>query len=519
MSKIVNQSLQKIAKGTGIIFIGTIIGTLLGFVSRIIIVRYITQSEYGIYSLAFVLMSIFVTISTLGLQQGSTRYIAYFRGKNEEGKVRGVISASIKIAIIASVISALILFLSSDVISMNIFHNSELSTPLKIFSAAIPFTVLITIFISLFRGFDRVEPNVYFQNIIRNVLFISFLVGAVLLGLSFIGVLYAYLASILLTCIAFAIYAIKKLPLTSSVKKDAANSINPMGKELLVFSLPLLAVAMLNMIMSWTDTLMLGYFKTPDVVGLYNAALPLAHLIPIALTSMVFIYTPIITQLYPKNLLQEIKRSYAILTKWVFSVTLPIFLIFVLFPDTVLSLLFGSQYIGAATALQFLALGFFVHVFLGPNASTLMAMGKTKILMGASLASAVLNVVLNVSLIPQIGITGAAIATASSLVLVNVVVSTKLYTLSGIHPFTKNYLKPIIASITLILVVYTVAKTFFIITVWHLFPLFLLFIIIYGLSLLLTKSFDQEDISMLLTIEKTAGIDASPIKRILKRFL
>jgi hypothetical protein len=62
MTEIVNQSLQKtflqaktftknayaIAKGTGIIFIGTIIGMLLGF-GRVIIVRYITQTEYGIY--------------------------------------------------------------------------------------------------------------------------------------------------------------------------------------------------------------------------------------------------------------------------------------------------------------------------------------------------------------------------------------------------------------------------------------------------------------------------------------
>jgi O-antigen/teichoic acid export membrane protein len=221
MSEIVNQSLQKIAKGTGIIFIGTIIGLLLGFVSRVIIVRYITQTEYGIYSMTLVLMSIFVTISTLGLQEGSTRYIAYFRGKDEEGKVKGIISSSIKIAIIASVISALILFLSSGIISSNIFHSAELSTPLKIFSVAIPFTVLIGIFASLFRGFGRVEPNVYFQNILRSVTSILFLVGAVLLGLSFFGVLYAYLASIAITCIAFAIYTLKKLPLTSSVKKDA----------------------------------------------------------------------------------------------------------------------------------------------------------------------------------------------------------------------------------------------------------------------------------------------------------
>ena len=62
MSEIVNQTLQKIAKGTG----------------RIILVRFTTQTEYGIYSLAFVIISIFVIISTLGLSEGSTRYITYF---------------------------------------------------------------------------------------------------------------------------------------------------------------------------------------------------------------------------------------------------------------------------------------------------------------------------------------------------------------------------------------------------------------------------------------------------------
>ena len=143
MSEIVNQSLQKIAKGTGIIFVGTIIGMLLGFVSRVIIVRYITQTEYGIYCLAFTVISIFVTISTLGLQEGSTRYITYFLGRHEEGKIKGVISSSIKIAIIASISIAAISFFISDFISVNIFHTLELSTPLKIFSIAIPFTVLI----------------------------------------------------------------------------------------------------------------------------------------------------------------------------------------------------------------------------------------------------------------------------------------------------------------------------------------------------------------------------------------
>jgi hypothetical protein len=59
-------------------FIGTIIGMLLGFVGRVILVRFTTQIEYGIYCLALVIISIFVIISTLGLSEGSTRYITYF---------------------------------------------------------------------------------------------------------------------------------------------------------------------------------------------------------------------------------------------------------------------------------------------------------------------------------------------------------------------------------------------------------------------------------------------------------
>jgi O-antigen/teichoic acid export membrane protein len=525
MSEIVNQSLQKIAKGTGIIFIGTIIGMLLGFVSRVFVVRYITQSEYGIFSLALVLTSIFATISTLGLQQGSTRYIAYFRGKKEEGKVRGVISSSIKIALIASIIFSLILFLLADFISTIISHSSELSIPLKIFSFTIPFTVLMGIFTSLFQGFNRVEPNVYFQIILSSVIYITFLAGAVLLGLSFLGVLYAYLASIVITCITFAIYTIKKLPLpTFPVKTktnaNAATAINPIGKELLFFSIPLLVSSILGTFMHQLDTLMLGYFKTSDIVGLYNGALPLASsILPLPLYAVGFIYIPIVSKLYSQKSFEEMKQIYVVLTKWIFSATLPLFLILFLFPKIVLNFLFGPDYIQAGVALQLLSLGFIIHAFLGSNGNTLLVMGKTRFIMAASVVCVILNLILNLMLIPPFGIMGAAIATASSLGIINILLSTELYRSSGIHPFTKNYLKPIIASGILISLIYGLSKIFFTISFWHLPILFVIFIFVYGLSLLLTKSFDKEDIQMLLIIEKRTGIDAAPIKRLLKRFV
>ena len=518
MSEIVNQSLQKIAKGTGIIFTGTIIGMLLAFVSRVIIVRYITQSEYGIYSLALVLMSIFAMISTLGLQSGIPRQIAYFRGKKDSEKVSGIVKSSIQIALVASIFFSFFLFFLSDIISVKAFHSPELSTPLKIFAIAIPFSVLIVIFTSIFRGFDRVEPHVYFQNILRNVLLLPLLGIVILFGLSFIGVVYAYLASIALTCIAFAVYAAKKLPV--SVRGEKNTNADSLRKELLLFSLPLLAVSILGMIMTWTDTLMLGYFKTPDVVGLYNAALPLANLIPVVLTSMKFLYVPIASQLYSQNLIAEMRRNYAILTKWMFSLTLPLFLIIFLFPETVLNILFGSRYIQAGTALQILALGMFIHTFLGPNGATLMTAGKTRFLMWTNLVGAILNIALNIFLIPLFGIIGAAIASASSLAVINVLKSTWLYLLFGIHPFTKNYIKPILTSVLLVFVIFTFVRSMVDgISFWLLLILLIIFLGAYGVSILFTKSFDKEDLMMLLTIEKRLGVDLTSIKNILKRFI
>ena len=325
---------------------------------------------------------------------------------------------------------------------------------------------------------------------------------------------YAYILSIVVTCIVFMMYMVKKSPLAVGTNDVS----NPMTKKLLSFSVPLLAVSMLMMVMSWTDTLMLGYFKSPDVVGLYNAALPLANLLSMTLSSMSFIYIPTISQLYSKNLMNELKRSYIILTKWIFLVTLPLFFVLFLFPDIMLNLLFGSRYIGASVALQILAFGFFLNICLGFTYNTLLVLGKSKFLMCTFAISAIINIILNMVLIPPMGIVGASLASAFSLTVVKILNMVKLYRFFGVHPFVKNYLK-ITGLLVIFLFIFYVLRNLVIMSFWMFAALFLLFLVAYGLSVLFTKSFEEEDVMMLLTIEKGLGLNLTPIKRILKRFL
>ena len=508
MSGTLNESLKKAARGTAIAFAGMLIYMLLEFITRVVIARNTTQSDYGIFSIGIVLLYFFVIASCLGLTGGAARSIAYFRGKGENNKVKGVISSTVQLSVIASLFCFSLFFFSTDFLTA-IFHLEQ-PYVLKIFALAVPFFVTIEILASIFLGFDRVHEKVYFRDMFMNILKVAFIVFVIVLGYSFLEIIYAYLLSIVIASTSFILYAIKKLPVAIANTGLSANSdADPVTKELLLFSLPLLATFILSLIIMRMDTLMLGYFKTTTVVGLYNAAHPISQLILIFLMSLVFIYLPIASQLYSKNLMEELRRNYMILTKWVFSATFPLFLVIFLFPETVLNVFFGSPYVGASIALQILALGMFIHVFLGPNAATLVAIGRTKLNMIDDLIGAITNISLNIFLIPLMGIIGAAIASAISLTVINMIKSAQIFHMHKIHPFTKNYLKPVVTSTTLIFVIYLFVKHLFSvpISIWTLILLLLLFLAAYSVCLVITRSFDREDIMMIQEMGKVVGIN------------
>lgn len=437
IENIVSKSTKKITKGGIVVFVGTGLGMVFTFVSKVLIARSFSPSQYGLFSLAFAVLTIFTIISTLGLPSGTARYIAYFRGKNKDSKIHEVISSSIWLGLIGSVLSFLLLFFSSEWISLKIFHDTSLSKPLKIFSFAIPASTLLYIFSSILRGFNRVEGTVYFHNILRRGIFPLLLVPVVAFNLTFPSVFYTCLASFVIACIALIVYAVKKF--RPSLRKTRV--IDLKTRRLLLFSLPLLGSSILGMIMAWTDTLMLGYFMSSSEVGLYNGALPFAKSTTVFVASAAFLYVPVVSELHAQGLTTEIRRNYTILTKWLFITALSACIVMLVFPQTLLRTLFGTPYIKAANALQILSVGMFFQVFLGLNGPTLITFGRTRLHLIDDSVGVVVNIALNTLLIPKLGIIGAAIATTSSIAIIRIIMGIQLYICYGLHSFTKNFLR------------------------------------------------------------------------------
>jgi len=506
----VSKALQKIARGTGIVFVGTVVSMLLGFLSRAIIARHFSTSEYGIFNLVLTLLSITLVVATLGFQNSLPREVAYYR-EREPSKVKHILSTALLIVAVNGILWALLLIFGAGAISQSL-NEERLTHALRISALALPFWALSATLISISRGFGRVRERVYFQNIIYPATWLVFVVLLILLERPFDSIFWGYVMAQGITFFAlfFESYRIGLINMKLSFSPR-------LGRRLVLFSLPLMFVGILNFLMTWTDTLMLGYYKGSSVVGLYNAASPLARLIPIFLNSAGVIYPPLVMTLYAQGSMKKMGRVYQILTKWIFLMTLPLFAVMFLFPEATISFLFGPKYMSATPALQILALGFMFHTFLGLNGMTLIVIGKPTFNMIGDAFAVVSNIALNIALIPQYGIVGAATATAVSYFVANFFRSYWLYRETKIHPFSWNYMKPLIISFALLGTIKSMNLEVY--SIWYALPILIVFLLVYFVLVLLSRSVDKEDVELFLAIERKLGVELKIIKKVLKRFV
>lgn len=258
-----NEPLRKIAKGAGFVLIGAFIGMAFGYLSRMIIARFLGPQGYGLITLGFSGMSIAATLSLTGMPAGIVRYISFYKGKEDKGRIKGTITSALRITLPLSLILAFLLVWHASWISIHVFHDADLVPILRIFSISIPFSVLTHIFLSATVGFQEMRYQVYTQSIFQEPLKLTAIVALLVLGFGVLGAAWGWvLAIIAMPFLAFYFLEKRVFPVFNTEVKPVS-----MEKELFFFSFPLLFAGIAGLVMGWTDTLMLGYFSTHQMWG------------------------------------------------------------------------------------------------------------------------------------------------------------------------------------------------------------------------------------------------------------
>lgn len=496
-----DNSLKVLVKSSFFVFIGVFISKIVLYLYRVVIARTYGSEDYGLFSLAMMILILFTTLALLGLNEGVLRFIPIFRGKKEEYKIRYLMRFSIKVALTLSIFFGALLFLLSDIIAASVFHNIRLSIFLKISSLAIPFYALSNILLSAIRGFENVGWYSFIVNIFQNVIKLLAILLLVFLGLNGNFIMISYVLGIMATFfLAFHVYK-KKVSILLRKSQINVNSKSNLKKELFSYSLPLMFSTVLSLVYFWVDSFALGYIKGVSDVGYYNAVVPIAMLLPIVSDLFIQIFYPSITKEYSKKnffLVREVSKQVG---KWIISLALPLFIIMFLFPGAVINFLFGSEYIVATNALRILALASFISILNGLFFTLLSIAGKSKTIFVDFLTTSLLNLILNFILIQKYGLNGAAISTGISWVVLTILLVYQIYSIFGFVPVRKKILKVFLVSLIPLAVLLLIKKVVPQ-TLLFLLPIGILFFLIYFLILLISRCFDKNDLMILSSLKK-----------------
>ena len=490
------KEIKNIAKGSLIILIGIFLSKFLTYIYRAIVARFLGSSDYGLLTLGLAIFGFIGILATLGLRSGVLRYVSFFRGKEDLRKVKGAITSSLRITLFLGILAGLILFLFSNFIGITIFDKPQLSIILKILAVSLPFLGMLQVFLGAFIGFQKQKYEVISDKLFRGITIIVLTIILVLLGFGVFGAAIAYSLTVILTTILAFILFEKK---TFRLLKTQIKSIR-ITKALLKFSWPLTFTYFFGFIISYTDTLMLGYLRTNSEVGIYNTAIPTAGLLLIPAVALFLNMISSMTSLYAKKKTKEFIQVYKASTKWVFMINFPLFLFFIAFPASILIILFGREYALGATSLIILAFGYLLYSTITyPSATLLSMVEKTKSILYSQIIAAVINIILNLFLIVRYGMVGAAIATSISLIIGSVLFLAFAYKYTKDLPYFKSYIKPFIAAIISLFIVVLLAPLFKIGS-YTVIPLAVLYTLTYSGIMYVIKGFDKEDVIIFKSI-------------------
>ena len=432
---------QKIAKEAIISFLSMGIGSGFRYFFVLILARWVGPSYLGIYSLANAIMKFSEVIGKAGLDNGVIKYASEKFGKNSINDGIEIILSAIKMGLILSVFSSILLIILSDWLAHDFFVGGQLLKRVLIYNAcALPFSVTMIIIANATQSFKLLKYKSYVINIFVPI--ISLL--SIVIGLQIsneVAISIPILCSSIFGCVLIAFFLIKLIKLNISDHEKINIKKSKFSIDLIRFSYPLMFVTIIGTAMHWMDIYMLGYFFDSTTVGMYHPPARTAGLMRMILIALMGIFSPILSELFSKNDSQGMKNLYHLVVRWIMTIALPLFLLIILFPKKVM-FLFGTQYQDSYMILSILSTAALIQTFIGIGGPTLTMTGYPKINFINSIFVLIINFALNIYLIPLFEGIGASIATLVSMIFLGSIRSIEIWYILRLQPLNLKLIKP-----------------------------------------------------------------------------
>lgn len=413
----------ELARGSGVVSVITLIGHILSTGLKVLISRNFGLAGFGRFALIMAFSRFLSTVIQLGYPQSIVHFISKFRGAQDWLNARRFFLAGIKhILLVSIVLSILLAFFNDTILTYIELENGQFRIMLLV--SAISIILAVNNFISgTLRSLKRFkEQALLFTSSFPVLMILAFLLLKVfqvdsdaidqflLIGIA--------LNLLLLTIMAFRTRSILSKPVSAEVDKVET-------RQLTSYSLPIWFSTALQNAFKSSDRIMLGIFSSISEVGIYGAGLTFSILFAFPLKAMGPVFQPYIIDSYAKHDFPEISKLYNLMVRWSSLFTLPALGGILCFGDHFV-LLFGKDFGAAYEVMIILSLAQIISTISGIAGTMLNMTEKQSSHAKIMWWGFVIAILLNLILIPRFGALGAAIGTAISILIVNVLRVLKL---------------------------------------------------------------------------------------------
>ncbi len=283
-------------------------------------------------------------------------------------------------------------------------YPSEVITILVIFGGVMFFKALVDFFCAIFNAYERMDKEAFLKGTNHIVLFLSGIV-VLTMGFGLFSLANVFLIVYLISSIIgfYIVYmSIAKIRPCFNLK---------FWKFILRESLPLALAVAFTVIYFKIDVIMLSLIRGDNSeIGWYSAAMRLIELIGVVPALIVSALFPILSGLY-KDSIASLKKAYKTSFKYLLVIALPVAVGTLLLSERFIYIIYGKEFVKAIPALQILV---FALIFIFVNyilMNILVAVDRQKINAIVAGTCVLVNITLNLCLIPHYGYLGAGFAT------------------------------------------------------------------------------------------------------------
>ncbi|MEW6040898.1 MAG: flippase [Elusimicrobiota bacterium] len=386
--------LQRIKRNVSFKFIGEITSRILSVIFYIYVIRKLGDNDFGVYSFVYSFCGILVILMDPGINTLLIRDIS--RNRQVTGEYIGNIS-TIKI-----ILSVVVLFLV-NILSVILKYSGEMLLYLNVMCIIMVCNSLMEYIGAIFSSWENMNYEAWLK--IANKIIIAILGTATLLaGYRLKEFLFSMAVAYALTLLV-GFYLVQKKIILIKILFDLK-----LCKHIIYNAFPMALTMIFIILYLRIDVVLLQFMKWPDAaIGWYSAGMKIIETvsaIPLLITGGIF---PVISELYKKNpeRLEDVyRRSMEIMAASSIPLTFGLYF----FPDKLVQILYGSEFIRTSDILRILA---WSTVFLFFNYSLmnfLIAVEKQKYVAISTGICVLVNIISNLALIPRLGYFGTSIS-------------------------------------------------------------------------------------------------------------